>query len=744
MNRYRHISKLLLSILCVVVLCLMLCGSVKASSIDYNLILRNIRQENVYSPSEGKIQSYLESMGDDGSFSDINYEDKSNRWEPQVHYGRLLQMAYAYISPSNKYYKKTELYFKIVKGINYWLSINPTSNNWYHTQMSEPLEFGMILIAMRAGEKNLPVLLEQRVIERWAGNGSDLAKMTGANLAEMSIHWLYFGCLTKDDNIMEQAINSLYRPVAYTDAEGLQVDNSFLQHGHQLYIGGYGEVMIGRVLQAALYLKGTRFALPKDKLAILRNYIVNSYSNVLRGRTIHWNAIGRQLSRPGYLYNTDNRILILERMKSIDSKYASVYDSILNRIRGVEEHSDAIQPSHTHYFRGDYTVHVRPDFSFATRMVSSRTCRQESINGENLLGYFLSDGSMVITCTGEEYNDIMPLWDWNKIPGVTAPTLKEIPHIPSIKTFGTSSFAGGVSDSIYGCTGYSYYDTYAGVNTGASKGCFFFDSEVVCLGAGINSTHNEVWTTVNQCWGKDSFVVGTSEGIKVYEGDVSITDINDCRWVLHDGIGYYFPENQAISVENKEKKGNWNRISTMWGNREVKGKVFTLGIKCRVPVRDRTCSYIIIPNSTVESIQEYADNSETEILTNTKDFQIVHDKRKGIYECICYNPDTIIGELEIDTRQPCVFLLKEENSNYYLFLSDPLQNQKRIRLGVRTKDMENMSYCEFDFSGDSKSYTGRTFEKEIRIVSSSTNRESSTTGGTIIDDILSIIRRIFG
>lgn len=87
----RHISLLLFSILCIAVLCLILCGSVKASSIDYDLILRNIKQENVYSPQETKIQGYIEGMAIDGSFSDINYDDKSNRWEPQVHYGRLLQ-----------------------------------------------------------------------------------------------------------------------------------------------------------------------------------------------------------------------------------------------------------------------------------------------------------------------------------------------------------------------------------------------------------------------------------------------------------------------------------------------------------------------------------------------------------------------------------------------------------------------------------------------------------------------------
>ena len=55
------------------------------------------------------------------------------------------------------------------------------------------------------------------------------------------------------------------------------------------------------------------------------------------------------------------------------------------------------------------------------------------------------------------------------------------------QTRGTSTFAGGVSDSIYGVSAYAYMDNYAGVNTGAKKAWFFFDNEVVCLGSGINS-----------------------------------------------------------------------------------------------------------------------------------------------------------------------------------------------------------------------------------------------------------------
>lgn len=43
-------------------------------------------------------------------------------------------------------------------------------------------------------------------------------------------------------------------------------------------------------------------------------------------------------------------------------------------------------------------------------------------------------------------------------------------------------------------------DNYKNIQTGAHKAWFFFDEEIVCLGANIASTASEkVYTTVNQC-----------------------------------------------------------------------------------------------------------------------------------------------------------------------------------------------------------------------------------------------------
>lgn len=175
-------------------------------------------------------------------------------------------------------------------------------------------------------------------------------------------------------------------------------------------------------------------------------------------------------------------------------------------------------------------------------MVSNRTMRCEYGNGENLKTYFMSDGCTNIVTEGDEYARIFPVWNWNRIPGVTAPQLDTIPRtVIDWQTKGTSVFAGGVSDSLYGVSVYSYFDTYADINTAAKKSWFFFDDEIICLGAGVNSTAGvPVCTTINQCLlSKKEVILSQSKKHSVVkEGDFVY---DSPEWVLHNGIGYVFP-----------------------------------------------------------------------------------------------------------------------------------------------------------------------------------------------------------
>ena len=87
--------------------------------------------------------------------------------------------------------------------------------------------------------------------------------------------------------------------------------------------------------------------------------------------------------------------------------------------------------------------------------------------------------------------------------------------------------------------------------TEAKKSWFFFDDEYVCLGADINSDHREfpVFTTINQVLLK-SAVTAKYQG-EVVSLDPGIRSIKETKWVLHDGIGYIFPEPVSIDLSNQ-------------------------------------------------------------------------------------------------------------------------------------------------------------------------------------------------
>ena len=53
------------------------------------------------------------------------------------------------------------------------------------------------------------------------------------------------------------------------------------------------------------------------------------------------------------------------------------------------------------------------------KMASDRVMGVETMNGDNMKGYYMADGALYIYKDATEYYDIFPLWDWRKLPGVT-------------------------------------------------------------------------------------------------------------------------------------------------------------------------------------------------------------------------------------------------------------------------------------------------------------------------------------
>lgn len=667
---------------------------------DFEMLMQKIRLDFVRNPS---IKEALERYNEaDGSFTDVDYgSEQRTNWPPLTHIERLSDFALAYTNPQNNDYKNESLFCKIQKGLEYWHERNPWCHNWWYNQIAEPQHLGVLLIQMRAGEKVLPKQLENKLLERIQKDGGHPAKWTGANRTDIALHWIYRSCLTENDADLKIALENAYSPVTYTTKEGFQHDNSYLQHGPQLYIGGYGDEILKGVTQIAMYTKGTKYAISEEKRNLLSHFIRETYYATIRGQYMLFDVLGRSVSRP----NTTKKAytaLFAKRMMELDPAHSEEYRNIIERLSGRQPANYALKAKHVHYFRGDYTLHVRPGYTFDVRMVSNRTCRCEYGNGENLKTYFMSDGCTNLVVDGNEYANIFPVWNWTRIPGVTAPQLNYIPKAKSDwQSKGSSTFAGGVSDSLYGVSAYSYMDTYADINTGAQKAWFFFDDEVVCLGANIRSGSTEkVFTTINQCLLSEKKVMLSSEKKPsvLKEGSFNYTSP---KWIIHNQIGYLFPKGGEVFINNQIQTGSWFDINNTASKEIRQEKIVTVGFDHGVKPTNASYAYIVVPGvQTVKELKAYKKANHIEILSNTENLQVVRNKKLGIWQMIFYSAGEFKNkDITVKVDKSCVLMIKDVNKQEASFhIADPAQEESRINVSICIPDKSSeIKKIAFDF-----------------------------------------------
>lgn len=691
------------------------CPSICTSGLqndDFDILMKKIRDGVAENPNIDKALELYDDV--QGCFIDIDYarRDRTN-WMPLIHVDRLYDFVFAYTHPKNSYYQNEDLYHKIVKGLEYWHHRNPHCNNWWYNQIAEPQKLGILLIQMRVGKRQIPEVLETKVLQRMRKDGGHPARWTGANRTDIALHWIYRACLQKNDVDLKTAVENVYSPLSYTVKEGFQHDNSYFQHGVQLYIGGYGDEILKGVTQVALYTKGTKYALDDERIQFLRHFMCGTYYQVIRGQYMLFDVLGRGVSRNNGTQKS-HAALFAKRMLELDPAHIDEYNAIIARLEGKKSANYGIKPLHTHYFRGDYALHVRPHYTFDVRMVSNRTMRCEYGNGENLKTYFMSDGCTNIVTEGDEYARIFPVWNWNRIPGVTAPQLDTIPRtVIDWQTKGTSVFAGGVSDSLYGVSVYSYFDTYADINTAAKKSWFFFDDEIICLGAGINSTAGvPVCTTINQCLlsKKEVILSQSKKQSMVKEGDFVY---DSPEWVLHNGIGYVFPAGGNLFLSKKIQTGSWYSINHTESKNEQQQEVFTLGFNHGCNPRNATYAYIVVPGiHSARKMNNYR-KSPVEILANTDSMQIVRHTKLGIWQMVFYKEGTFRnGELSVSVDKACALMIKDGHSgNAELHIADPGQTQSCIKVELLIPEISSERktvLCDFRntgiYAGASKAY----------------------------------------
>lgn len=683
---------------------------------DFEIIQERVFENYQSSPATDEMDKDISILftliQPNGSFKDLNYADKSmTKWEPDKHIKRLGKMTKAYTRPSSDFYQDEELHDGIIRGMNYWTGLKqePISDNWWWLSISVPKEIGSMLITMKYGEKQVPKDLENKMIE-WMNKTVSITKSPGkdgSNLTDIAQHMIMQAVLTENSDLLNRAVSVVSESIQITKGDGIQRDLSFHAHGPELYMHGYGREYLLGIRNVAVYIVGTSFSFKPAQIALISDFVRNGYLRSMRGKYIDYSVIGRGIAR---VNATRTNSGLVKQLKAIDIEdHQQEYQDAIDRIDGKKPVSYKIEPRNIHYWRSDYTIHQRPEFLVSLNSASTRTVKTESGNGENLTGQFLTEGAMYIAVKGDEYFNIFPNWEWNKIPGSTTPEINPLKKRTNwVAERGNVDFVGGVSD---GLNGVSVYQMNA-YNTRANKAWFFFGDKVICLGAGITADRVEtINTTVNQSRLRGDVSIGNENEMQVMNSNSTKIDKGPI-WIYHDQIGYFFPNSQDIELSAQNQPGAWADINGNSSKKTINEEVFKLYINHGINPKNEKYSYVLMPGIESTSALKEVDLSGIKVERNDEKIQAVSDTGLNLIGVVFYEEGTFEwGENKLTVDKPCLVMLQEySEGKWNVNLSDPTQLLKgTVKLNLKVDGKSK----NFNFSLPDDDYAGSTVSKPI-------------------------------
>jgi chondroitin AC lyase len=334
---------------------------------------------------------------------------------------------------------------------------------------------------------------------------------------------------------------------------------------------------------------------------------------------------------------------------------------------------------HKHYWRSDISVHRRPDWYASVKMSSTRVIGAETCNSENMLGLHLGDGVTYFYRTGREYENIFPVWDWNRLPGTTCRQGDGSLVPESKRCRGRSDFVGGVSDSRRGLAAMEYVRD----GLSARKVWFFLDDAVVCMGAGISCNQPEpVLTSVNQCLLKGSVALSADQHKRtLIKGERRSDKI---EWVHHDGMGYVFLGPTSLTVGAAEQHGNWHRVHHRESKKAVRRDVFSLGIDHGARPQGAQYAYAVFPDIRVEALQSLHASELFRILQQTASLQAISTDDGDRVQAAFFEPGRLIMDKDraVQVDAPCLVMLERSETSIHLHVADPTHRRETIHVTV--------------------------------------------------------------
>lgn len=522
-----------------------------------------------------------------GAWNDIDYTTKDRgSWHSTLHVTRMLALTKLYCYPSSQWYKNEKLKELIHKSISYWGKTMPKCPNWWHNDIGVPKKMVAAMLCIREELTPEEVAVGLKVLERSAFG------KTGQNKVWLAGNQLMKGLLTDDEALVVKARNVISEEIVMTDEEGIQKDYSFHQHGPQMQFGNYGLTFVDVMSFWCSVLHGTDYAFSDEQNSLVMRLVSEGMSwTVYKGIMDH-NACGRQPFRNGPA-----------------GKAASV-------IIAQRQFGDMIPPQGDlvggRYFPcSDYGVFRQKDWFASVRMHSRRTVGYEYTNRENQHAHFSADAALIFMQSGDEYKNIQAIWDWRKLPGVTA--YEDGNQIPLSAVTDIREGRLYVSNDTEAVSGYASEDCLVTAfelrrdGMSGKKVVVCFEDCIVALGAGLGCSLAGV-TSLTTALEQAHYVGGERTGR---------------NWVYHNDRGYVTLDGADLQLSTDVQNGNWYDIDNTLPAKLDSGRVFKLWVKHDASSTDNAYAYAILPYSSAKQVAKWARKPKVKILENTSKCQVV-------------------------------------------------------------------------------------------------------------------------
>ncbi|MEU2680534.1 polysaccharide lyase 8 family protein [Streptomyces sp. NPDC007107] len=491
--------------------------------------------------------------------------------------------------------------------------------------------------------------------------------------------------------------------------EGFYADGSFLQHYKHPYNGGYGKELLNSLSRLLNLLAGTDWAVTDPALDNVRGWVVDGFDPLLVRGDVMASVCGREIARPskqghasaqtvveavlrlipGFPGETGEVFTALVKQWIAEDTYRdflSVTDpaSLVAALRVLDSPVPARGPlvAHKQHPRMDKAAHHRPSFALGISAYSSRIYTYESIQNENLHGWHLSDG-MVLLYTddlGHYSEDYWPTVDPTRLPGTTVVAGRPA-DAAGQRTTSTANWAGGTALSGTTLGAYGMELRAYGSTLRALKSWFCLDDVIACVGSGIGADTGAVETVVENRKLRDPAAALLVDGVPAPAGAGWSARMDGVRWLHLEGTGgYVFPEPADLRGLREDRTATWREINLKYGtDTPVTRPYLTLWQDHGDAPSGAGYFWLQAPAASAARTEQWAAAPSVELVSRSTAVHAVRRPSDGLLAANFWSAGTA---QELTCDGPASVLVRPDGRTVTVALSDPTQLRSSVVLDL--------------------------------------------------------------